>query len=450
MNLLQRIKAAIIPTQAADPGNKYFQSLFSYFNGIFYKIPDNPREYVWKGYQGNPDVYAVINMIAKKAASVPFYVYVVSNKKSFNRTKNNKFNILKKGLDEVEGTDLNKIIARPNEMQGQQEFIESMVAFLEITGNAYAYKFSPEVGRNKGVPTKMYPMPSQYTQIVGGNGNFEPIAGYKLQIGDQAIDFTDKEVAHIKFFNPNFDISGTELYGQSPLKAAWQTVASSNEGTKAKAKAFMNGGVAGLLFGGDKDAMLDGEQISKINQQIETNLMGSENYKKIVATNGIIDYKQIGMSPADLEIIQSIGADRDTICRVFGVDPILFATDSSSYNNKELAYKGLVTNTVIPILNLIRDMFNYHLASYYSQRDGVEYYIDYDAQAFPEMQKDMDKIVAQMKEAWWVTPNEKRDAMNYDKLEDPDMDRILVPSNLTYIDEIGFNNAINDTTTVNG
>ena len=84
-----------------------------------------------------------------------------------------------------------------------------------------------------------------------------------------------------------------------------------------KGKAFINGGAAGLLFSGDKDAMLDGEQISKINQQIDTKLTGADNYKRIVATNGIVDYKQIGMSPADLEIIKSIGADRDTLCRVF-------------------------------------------------------------------------------------------------------------------------------------
>ena len=85
MNLIQRIKAVIMPTQS-DPGNKYNQSLFSYFNGIFFNIPNNPRAYVANGYQGNPDVFSIINMIAKKAASVPFYVYVVSNKKSFNRT----------------------------------------------------------------------------------------------------------------------------------------------------------------------------------------------------------------------------------------------------------------------------------------------------------------------------------------------------------------------------
>ena len=34
MNLIQRIKAAFIPSQGSDAGNKYNQSLFSYFNGI--------------------------------------------------------------------------------------------------------------------------------------------------------------------------------------------------------------------------------------------------------------------------------------------------------------------------------------------------------------------------------------------------------------------------------
>ena len=123
MNFFQRIKAAILPTQGSDAGNKYNQSLFSYFNGIFFNIPNNPRAYVRNGYQGNPDVFAIINMIAKKAASVPFYVYEIENKKSFNRTKNNKFNLLKKGLTEVEGTDLNKLIARPTKCKASRNIL---------------------------------------------------------------------------------------------------------------------------------------------------------------------------------------------------------------------------------------------------------------------------------------------------------------------------------------
>jgi phage portal protein BeeE len=105
---------------------------------------------------------------------------------------------------------LNKLIARPNEMQSQQEYIESLVSFLEITGNAYSYKFCPEVGRNKGVPTKLYPLPSQFTQIIG-SGTFDPISAYKLQIGNQEIEFKVNEVNHIKFFNPDYNVSGNQL-----------------------------------------------------------------------------------------------------------------------------------------------------------------------------------------------------------------------------------------------
>ena len=48
MNLIQRIKAAVLPTQS-DPGNKYNQSLFSYFNGIFFSIPKTSKGII-KGF----------------------------------------------------------------------------------------------------------------------------------------------------------------------------------------------------------------------------------------------------------------------------------------------------------------------------------------------------------------------------------------------------------------
>ena len=84
---------------------------------------------------------------------------------------------------------------------------------------------------------------------------------------------------------------------------------------------------------------------------------------------------------------------------------------------------------------MIRGMFN-EVALYYSLRDGVEYYVDYDAQAFPEMQKDIEKIVAQMKESWWITPNEKRQAMRYDTIQEDTMNEIYIPAGYLPVAEL--------------
>jgi phage portal protein BeeE len=93
------------------------------------------------------------------------------------------------------------------------------------------------------------------------------------------------------------------------------------------------------------------------------------------------------------------------------------------------AKKALYQNAVIPELIKIRDELNRWLAPKYGK--GDEYFIDFDFTAISEMQEEVDKLVAQLANAWWVTPNEKRDAMNYAiDSENPFMDDYFIPANL--------------------
>jgi phage portal protein BeeE len=167
---------------------------------------------------------------------------------------------------------------------------------------------------------------------------------------------------------------------------------------------------------------------------IKQKIKGAENANNIVATNGIVEYKQIGLSPVDLAILDSLNYDRDTICRIFGVDPILFSTDSASYNNKEQASKKLVSDVMVHYLNLYRDFWN-EIAAEYSV-NGKTYYIDYDLSALPEIQAEYVALISSLKEAYWVTPNEKRIATNFDSDENPNMDKYYFPSNLVALDEL--------------
>jgi hypothetical protein len=57
--------------------------------------------------------------------------------------------------------------------------------------------------------------------------------------------------------------------------------------------------------------------------------------------------------------------------------------------------------------------------------------------AYPEMQDDMDKLVAQLSAAYWLTPNEKRTAMNYGVYENELMDKPFIPQGLMTLDEYG-------------
>ena len=90
------------------------------------------------------------------------------------------------------------------------------------------------------------------------------------------------------------------------------------------------------------------------------------------------------------------------------------------------AKKALYQNAVIPELIKVRDELNRWLTPKY----GANLYIDFDFSAIPEMQEDIDKLVSQLGQAWWVTPNEKRQAMYYGQDENPLMDEYYMPANL--------------------
>jgi len=98
-------------------------------------------------------------------------------------------------------------------------------------------------------------------------------------------------------------------------------------------------------------------------------------------------------------------------CRVFGMPIVLFDTDTSSYNNYTNGMRDLITNTIAPLCAELRDELNAWLVP----RFGENVYIDFDISALPELQSDMEKMVSQLKQADWLTFDEKRTAMGYEE-----------------------------------
>ena len=78
-------------------------------------------------------------------------------------------------------------------------------------------------------------------------------------------------------------------------------------------------------------------------------------------------------------------------------------------------------------MNKIKDELNRWLVPAF----GDKLFIDFDYSNISELQEEMDSVVKQMSSAWWVTPNEKRQAMNYGVDEDSsEMNDYYVPVNL--------------------
>ena len=130
---------------------------------------------------------------------------------------------------------------------------------------------------------------------------------------------------------------------------------------------------------------------------------------------------QLGKSPAFSDIYSSQELDEienilfKNLKKIKSVTPF---TSSKNYSN---------CSYTIPELNKFRDELNRWLVPAY----GEKLYIDFDYTSISEMQEEMDKVVGQMSQAWWLTPNEKRQAMSYGvEADNEKLNDYYIPANL--------------------
>ena len=136
---------------------------------------------------------------------------------------------------------------------------------------------------------------------------------------------------------------------------------------------------------------------------------GPNNRGKNIVTSATLKWQQMGMSPVDLNIIESDKMDLRSLCNVFHVPSELFNdAGNKTYSNTKEAGSAVYTNAVLPVLNNLRDNLNQFILARYP---GI--YVDYDASMISELQDDLQMMTTALAGAWWITPEERRDLMNF-------------------------------------
>jgi HK97 family phage portal protein len=324
-------------------------------------------------------------------------------------------------------------------MQTWAEFLDSMLTWYNTSGEIFVYGFAPQDGLNKGKIKEMYVLPSNYVEIVAGS-LFEPVRGYKLIIGDQNIEIPADQVLHIKTTNLTWDLNGAQLRGMPPLLAGLTTLQANNEATEAKQKTFQNGGAKGIISPNinNPEFWPSPDQRAKMDERIDERINGNKNLNKIVASSIPLRYDAIGLSPVAMDIINSQNMDLQTLCGLWGVNPVLF-TSNATYANLEGAQKALVTDVIMPQLQMIEEKFTQWLGKSY----GMDYVIDFDISSFSELQPDVQVILDTYGKSPYFTGNEVRSLLNWHASEDPAMDVHWIPSNVIPSDE-ALGNAATD------
>jgi HK97 family phage portal protein len=316
--------------------------------------------------------------------------------------------------------------------------------FMALNGNAYIYLLCPDEGMNKGEPIAWYLLPSHLTQIVLKDnidmlGLESPISHYTLIQGMQYIDFEAENVVHIKYANPNFDLNGSHLYGQSPLRAALRNTQSSNEALDLNVKTMKSGGAYGFIHG--KGVPLNADQARELKSRLKEMDDNTDKLANIQGASSELGFTRIGLSPDELKLFDFLAFDTKQICNVLGwSDKLLNNDDGAKYDNVNQFRKQVVTDTILPDLDLFDNAVNSQILPRYKAYNG--FCIEHDITELPEMQQDIAKMMEWIKTAvdiGMLNRNEARLALRYSAIEDSNMNEYTVMSDILTLDQ-----AVND------
>ena len=383
-------------------------------------------------YSDNADVYAIVSFLARKAASIPWYVYEMKQGQKA-RVSLERYKALTKGLghpgaldrainerksayDEamiVEDSAVANLLKRPNGYQGQDQFFEQLFGMRFLTGEGFIWGNDGSI--EEGEFTELLVMPSQYMDLISDPSDLFGVNGWLLTSATGNVPLQKMDVMQWKSWNPSFDsVTRSHLRGVSPIKAAWNIYLMGKEAQMAAAKLMANGGAKGALVPkavGNQIPLVDEATAANMQRALAARVNNQDKIGQVAMLQTPWEFLSFGLTSQEMQLIDAMKFSLEQWCRVFSMPVVLFSADNMADNNYQNALRDLVTNTIVPMCAQLRDELNKWLVPRMGDKNV---FIDFDIMALPELQRDMEKMVAGLRSADWLTMDEKRVAMNYE------------------------------------
>lgn len=384
--------------------------------------PMNYERAAIDGYQRTITVFRCINLVSKATSRLQWELY---SKRNGDRV-------------EIKSHPLLDLLTRPNPSQGGTKFFEAMCGFEMISGNSYV----EAVRGGSGPPKELWNLRPDRMSLLPGSFGLPKAYVYKFKGADKTWDVDpitgQGPILHMKSFHPTDD-----WYGLSPLEAAFLNVINNKESDKYNAALLKNSATpSGVLEikvdESNPRGTLTDEQFARMKEMLEDEYAGSTNAGRPMLLEGGLSWKAIGMTPKQLDMLANKNATSRDIAQAFDVPPLLLGLpgDNTFANYKE-ARAALYEDTVLPKGDAIRDELNNWLAPMFG--DNLE--LDYDRDNIEALAHKRQMKFESLREASYLTENEKREAAGYDQQPGLDFyvyktsDQILGDQSLVVEDE---------------
>ncbi|HWT46637.1 MAG TPA: phage portal protein, partial [Vicinamibacterales bacterium] len=173
------------------------------------------------------------------------------------------------------------------------------------------------------------------------------------------------------------------------------------------------------------EGTLDDNEFDRVKAEVAEQYAGTSNARKPMLLEGGLDWKEMGLSPVEMDWLDGKRANAAEICAVFGVPPEMVGDSSGrTYSNYQEARKAFYMETVLPLLDHLRDDLN----AWLTPRFGDNLYLDYDRDSIEALQDDRETLFGRAQAASFLTEDEKREMVGLPPLPNNVGEVVLRPT----------------------
>ncbi len=344
----------------------------------------NYKSIACESFIKNVIAHRAISMIAQGAASV--------NLSAFRR--NNGENI------RLKDQSLPMILKRPNPSTSGKYMLEEIYYSRLISGNAFILAI-----KNESKLKELYVLRPDRVNIIPGN-NMMPY-GYRYNVDSEYKDYIvdqitgQSDILHIKNFHPLSD-----WYGLSSAEAAAYSIDQHNQAGVWNQALLQNGArPSGVLTLDKENSHLNNEDFVRLKNQIDEAFTGAHNSGRPIIMDYGMSWREVGITPRDMDFISAKHSSARDIALAFGVPPqLLGIPGDNTYSNFAEARIALWEQTILPLVDSTISSINHWLCSFY----GDDLVLSYDTDSIPALSEQRYALWERISNANFMTRAEKR------------------------------------------
>ena len=213
-----------------------------------------------------------------------------------------------------------------------------------------------------------------------------------------------------------------DWYGLSAIEAAAYSIDQHNNAASWNQALLQNGARpsgAIIVKGADgRPAELSDEQFGRLKEMIEEDFTGAANAGKPMILEGGLDWKEISLSPKDMDFIEGKHSAARDIALAFGVPPqLLGIPGDNTYSNLVEARATLWEQTILPLAENTID----HIGRWLAKLCKQEFILKLDKDNIPALASKREAIWDRLERVSFMTINEKRKQVGLAPIKGGDM-----------------------------